>query len=135
MRVSNMVAKVLNTAADMEMSKHECQSTEGLQAKIEALNNKLHIEAFDDDGVNDKKFLVAGSLDFSNMYGSFRANESAAIVRGRLENGPATIEVNSLELSRFLALALTDEEIKTENVQPVNVKPNCIFNKKHRRVK
>ena len=31
-RVSNMVAKVLNSASDMEESKYECQSSEGLQA-------------------------------------------------------------------------------------------------------
>ena len=76
-RVSNMVATVLNTASDMEESKTKCQSTEGLQAKIKAFNDKLHKEAFDDDRVREEQALVAGSLDFSNMYGSFKASYCA----------------------------------------------------------
>ena len=114
-RVSYMVAKVLYSASDMEESKYECQSSEGLQAKIEALNDKLHKEAFDvdDDFPKEERFLVAGSLDFSNMYGSFRASESAAIVRRRLEHGKSTIEVNELELARFLFVVLDDEEIES----------------------
>ena len=37
-RLSNLLAKVLNTAADMEESESKCQPSEGLQAKIESLN-------------------------------------------------------------------------------------------------
>ena len=115
-RVSNMVAKVLNLAADMEESKTECKSTEELQAEIEILNTRLHKEAFSVDGDNDERCLVAGSLDFHNMYGSFKAKESAAIVRKRLETGPADINVNDLEQSRFLFLALNEDEIEAEGI-------------------
>ena len=117
-RVSNMVAKVLNRAADMEQSNTECQSTEGLLAKVEALNKKLQKEAFEGkNGEKEERCLVVGSLDFQNMYGSFKPKESGAIVRKRLERGPAKIDVNPLELSRFLCLVMTEEEIEAEGIR------------------
>ena len=58
----------------MEESKSKCQSSEGLQAKIEYLNKKLHTEAFENDNGTEERCLVARSLDFENMYGSFKAN-------------------------------------------------------------
>ena len=61
-RVSNMVARVLNAAADMEQSKTECKSTEELLAKVEVLNKKLHREAFEDkDSEKEDRRLVVGS--------------------------------------------------------------------------
>ena len=42
-RVSNLTAKILNEVADLEDSKTECKSAEGLQAKVEDLNKRLHL--------------------------------------------------------------------------------------------
>ena len=39
-----------------------------------------------------------------------------AIVRRRLEHGKSTIEVNELELARFLFVVLDDEEIESEGI-------------------
>ena len=83
-RVSNLVGTVLNKISNMENSEKEEKSTEGLLAKIETLNKRLQIEAFDDSHPKNDRSLVAGSLDFINMYGSFKAKESADIVRKHL---------------------------------------------------
>ena len=82
-RVSNLAAKVINEAADMEDSKSECKSAEGLLAKIEALNTILHDEASKDEDENpmDERELVVGSLDFKAWYPSFKPTESGNIVR------------------------------------------------------
>ena len=116
-RVSNLVSKVLNKAADMEKSDTELKSSEDLQAKIEQLNTRLHHEAYCEDGQRDERCLVAGSLDFTAMYPSFEPKETAAIVRKRLETGPADIVVDDEELARTLAVVLTDEEVKDEDLE------------------
>ena len=51
------------------------------------------------------------------MYPNFEPVETAAIVRKRLENGPAEIEVDDEELARTLAVVLTDEEVKSEKLE------------------
>ena len=48
-RVSDLAADVLNKAADIENSEFECSSTEALQAKVEALNQRLINEAFEEE--------------------------------------------------------------------------------------
>ena len=53
------------------------------------------------------------------MYGNFTAEESASIVRKRLEKGAATVEVDDLEQSRILFLALTEEEIEEEGIKDI----------------
>ena len=59
-RVSNLTARILNEVADLEDSKTECKSTEGLQAKVEDLNKRLLKEAFDDETLKLKeKWLLA----------------------------------------------------------------------------
>ena len=102
---------------DIENSEYECTSTEDLQAKVEEVNDKLYKEAFDEEEENIKPPLVAGSLDFKAMYPSFQPKESAEIVRKRLEHGPTKIEVNEEELSRFLKIVLTDEEIADDKIE------------------
>ena len=52
-RVSNLAAKVLNEAADLEDSISECKSAEGLQAKIEELNTRLHENPFQEENPKD----------------------------------------------------------------------------------
>ena len=93
-RVSNLTAKILNKAADKEESKSECKSTEGLLAKIEDLNKRLHDEAFDDENAKDERDVVAGSLDFDAWYKSFNPIEAGEIVRRRLEKGPSKTKVD-----------------------------------------
>ena len=51
------------------------------------------------------------------MYPSFETKDTAAIVRKRLENGPAEIIVDNEELARTLAVVLTDEEVKNEELE------------------
>ena len=115
-RVSNLVSRVLNNAVDMEKSEKELKSTEDLQAKIETLNKRLYVEAFDDDSPKDERRLVAGSLDFEAMFPSFKASETATIVRKILENGPAEIVVDDDELARTLFVVLSDKEVQDERL-------------------
>ena len=116
-RVSNLVASVLKQVSDMEDSDKEERATEGLQAKIEDLNRRLHEDAYNDDTPKDDRCLVAGSLDFKSMYPSFEAGATAKIVRRRVEEGPAVIEVDEVELSRTLFIALSDDEIEVEDIK------------------
>ena len=87
-----------------------------MQAKIEKLNRRLHEEAFDDENPKDGRDVVVGSLDFEAWYKSFNAVEAGEIVRSRLEKGPSETKVDELELARFLAIGLTDEEIERDNL-------------------
>ena len=98
-RVSNHAAKVINDAADLENSKSECKSTEGILAKIEELSKRLHDNAFqeEDENPKDERELVVGSLDFKAWYQSFNPIESGNIVRKRLETSLANIKVDDLD--------------------------------------
>ena len=117
-RVSNLAADVLNKAADAEKSEFECPSTEALQAKVEELNRRLTKEAFENGYENEEK-IVAGSLDFKAWYPSLKKEVVVPTIRKRLETGPATINVNDLELARFLFVMMEEEEIKAEGLEDV----------------
>ena len=109
---------MLNKAADAEKSEFECPSTEALQAKVEELNRRLTKEAFE-NGYENEKNIVAGSLDFKAWYPSLKKEVVVPTIRKRLETGPATINVNDLELARFLFVMMEEEEIKAEGLEDV----------------
>ena len=108
-RVSELVAQVLNKAADAEDSKYECPSTEAMQANVEALNKRLQDEAFNVEVPNDERKLEIGNLDFIAWYTNFKVDVVVKVIRKRLEKGPATINVCDIELSRFLFFICYDE--------------------------
>ena len=119
-RVSDLAADVLNKAADAENSKFECPSTEALQAKVEALNKRLVNEAFEtEDGPIDKSKIIVGSLDFKAWYPSLKKNVVVPAIRKRIEKGPATINVDELELARLLFILMEEDEIAAEGLEDV----------------
>ena len=117
-RVSDLAAEVLNKAADAEKSEFECSSTEALQAKVEELNRRLVKEAFE-EGPDDAQELVAGSLDFKAWYPSLKKDVVVPAIRQRLENSPATIKVNEVELARFLFVMMEVDDINAEGLAEV----------------
>ena len=118
-RVSNLAAKVLNKATDLAAPKSECISKEGLLAEVEALNQKLKDEAFDDEIREERPPLIIGSLDFNEFYPSFNPDEVGEIVKKQLSNGDIKINGNDLEVSRFLTIALTDKEKKDNDLEDI----------------
>ena len=118
-RVSDLAADVLNKAADAEKSDFECPSTEALQAKVEELNKRLVKEAFEGGGPADVVEVVVGSLDFKAWYPSLKKEVVVPALRQRLENGPAVIKANEVELARFLFVMMEDEEIKAEGLENI----------------
>ena len=60
---------------------------------------------------------MAGSLDFKAWYPSLR--KEVVVPTQRLENGPARIKVNEVELARFLFIVMEDEDIKEEGLEKV----------------
>ena len=118
-RVSDLAADVLNKAADTENSEFECPSTEALQAKVEALNRRLVNEAFETDGPLDKRKMIVGSLDFKAWYPSLKKDVVVPALRKRLEEGPATINVDEVELARLLFILMEEEEIATQGLEDV----------------
>ena len=65
----------------------------------------------------DEKEILVKNLDFKAWYPSFKSIESGNIVRKTLEKGPANIQVDDLEVSRFLKVVLTEEEIEEEELE------------------
>ena len=100
------------------------KSNEELQAKFEALNTRLHAEAFDDTKPKDERKLVPGSLYFKAMYPSLKVEATTEIVRRRVEKSEIDVVVDDEELSKILFTALTETEIKDEEIQPRWVKLN-----------
>ena len=80
------------------------------------MNKRLHEEACNDENQIDGRDIVVGSLDCEAWYPSFRAEKADDIIRKRLEKGPADIQVDDLELSRFLTVGLSDKDIEEENL-------------------
>ena len=74
----------MSKAADAEESKYECTSTEGLQAKVEALNKRLHDEAFLPEGQVEERKIITGSLDFKSWYPNMKVEVVVPVVRKRL---------------------------------------------------
>ena len=121
-RVSNLAAEVLNKAADAEKSEYECASTEALQSKVEELNRKLAKEPFANGGAiddHDQAKVIAGSLDFRAWYPSLKKDVVIPTIRKRLEASPATINVNEVELARFLFVMMEEEDINAEGLKDV----------------
>ena len=118
-RVSDLAARVLNQAADAEESTFECNSTESLQAKVEALNIRLKEEAFDEEAQVDERKVVIGSLDFKVWYPSMKTNIVVPVIRKRLEKSPTNIKVCDLELSIFLFVMMQEDKIKEEGLEDV----------------
>ena len=117
-RVSDLAAEVLNKVADAEDSKCECLSTEALQAEVEALNRRLVNEVLE-GGRIDKRTIVVGSLDFKAWYPSLKKSVVVPTLRKRLEEGPASIEVDEIELARLLFILMDEEEIASEGLENV----------------
>ena len=121
-RVSNLAAEVLNKAADAEKSEYECASTEALQSKVEELNRQLAKEPFvEGEAFNDQDQakVIAGSLDFKAWYPSLKKEVVVPAIRKRLEASPATINVNEVELARFLFVMMEEEDINAEELTDV----------------
>ena len=92
-----------------------------MQAKIEELNKQLVKEAFE-GGTGEKTKVVAGSLDFKAWYPSLKKEAVVPTLRKRLETSPATINVNELELARFLFVMMGEDEIKAEGLSDVHTR-------------
>ena len=116
-QVSDLTAKVLNQVSDINESKTQCPSTESLQAKVEALNQRLIEKAL--NGVKDNRCLVIGSLDFEAWVLNMLAKNVGKIVRKRLEKTVAKIKVDDIELATFLFVIMNKEEVKQEKFEDI----------------
>ena len=62
--------------------------------------------------------LVCFSMDAKSLYPNIQVGRSAYVVRDVIENSDVTIKgVDSLELARYLAVNMTDQDIKEANLE------------------
>jgi hypothetical protein len=126
-RLSNIVSKILTEVVEAEENKLECNSTEDMKHEIERQNEKIVKEEVDrkreeekgGEEEKERKNRVIGSLDVKALYPSCESRRSAEMMRRVIEESEIDIEIDDIELSRFVAVELTEEEIMKEGLTDV----------------
>ena len=121
-RLSTFLSRIVNDYANNININTECKSSEEMKAAFEKYNNE--------DPVRNKKCQII-SMDVKALYPSMEINEVVQAVKEMIEQSEKQIEsVDWNELSRYLAVTLSKEEIEKEGLQHVLPKRKSNNNRK-----
>ena len=110
-RLSSFLSRVVNDYADSVGVGTECKSSEEMRAAFEEFNKTEESE---------RRKCGVISMDVKALYPSMEWNEIMKAVREMIESCEKQIEeVNWTEVSRYLAITMTKEEIEKEGLQNV----------------
>ncbi len=110
-RLSNFLSRVINDYADSIGIDTECRSSEEMRAAFEEFNKREERE---------RKECGVISMDVKALYPSMDWSEIMKAVREMIESSEKQVEdVDWVEISRYLAITMTKEEIEKEGLQKV----------------
>ena len=117
-RLSHFLSQIINDYADFQNIKTECKSSEHMKAAFEEFN-KL-------DNTKKQQCCII-SMDVKALYPSMEWDEVRKSVRDIVENSELKIEsIDWKELGKYLAIILSEEQIKQEHLRaviPIRSKP------------
>ena len=109
-RLSNFLSRILNDYCNVAEIKTECKSGEEMKAAFEKYNNE------EED--NNKKRCKVISMDVKALYPSMEWDEIDKAVRELIETSEEDIAgVDWYETGKYLAVEMTEEEIKRERLK------------------
>ena len=109
-RLSHFLSRVLNDYCNVAEIETECRSGEEMKAAFEKYNKE--------EGVESKKKCKVISMDVKALYPSMEWDEIDKAVRELIETSEREIEgVDWYETGKYLAVEMTEEEIKKEKLK------------------
>ncbi|MCP3849452.1 MAG: hypothetical protein GY694_04320, partial [Gammaproteobacteria bacterium] len=110
-RLSSFLSRIVNDYTDSIDNKTECRSSEEMKAAFEEYNGR--------ENAGDRKCQII-SMDVKALYPSMAVSEVVKSVRELIESSDEQIEkVDWCEVGKYLAITMTDEEIRREGLQHV----------------
>ena len=110
-RLSNFLSRIINDFADKVGIETECRSSEQMKATFEEFN------AGDQETKNRCQII---SMDVKALYPSMRVEEVVTAVREMIEGSEDQPDsVDWFEIGKYLAVTMTEEEIKREGLRNV----------------
>jgi hypothetical protein len=112
-RIGHFLSLAINNVADLLDSKSECRSTEEMIEAFEKINKEL------EEVPQSRKFGII-SMDVKALYPSMTIKRSKKIVKKMIiKSGIEYEQVDWKELSRYLAVFMTMEEILEDGLEKV----------------